>query len=133
MPLTHPVCIRGVIHADISAPHKRRQRRCGGAWCASSCPSYPAPPPPSRVRKSQSQLSIQQQLGGDPRPKQCLLQQRRTRPKEEDAWRASTIAFGTQRATDQVSSQFLVGLLAPRDSQDLSEVSGMLLRCIANP
>ena len=37
---------------------------------------------------------------GIPSPKQCLLQQRRTRPKEEDAWRpASTIAFGTQRAT----------------------------------
>ena len=69
MSLTHPVCIRGVIHADITAPHKRRGRRRGGAsWCAtSSCPSYPAPPFPPPP-ESQSQLSIQQQLrmGGIP-------------------------------------------------------------------
>ena len=89
---THPVCIRGVIHADITAPHKRRGRRRGGAsWCAtSSCPSYPAPPfpPPSQSvnPNPSSAFNNSYKWWGSPHsllstPKQCLSAQRRNKKK----------------------------------------------------
>ena len=90
-----------------------------------SCSSIPTSLP---ERKSQSQLSIQQQLrmGGDPHTRSsphrnsvCLLNGVTRR-----RCASNTIAFGTQTSgggDDQVSSQFLVGrLTAPGDSIQVS-------------
>ena len=116
MSLTHPVCIRGVIHADITAPHKRRGRRRGGAsWCAtSSCPSYPAPPfpPPSQSADPNPSSAFNNSYkwgGGEShitrssrhRNSVCLLNGVTRR-----RCASNTIAFGTQRAATATTTKF---------------------------
>ena len=88
-----------------------------------SCSSIPTSLP---ERRSQSQLSIQQQLqmvgGGSPHsllstPKQCLSAQRRNKKKMREQHDCFWHATSGGDSDDQVSLQFLVGrLTSQRDS-----------------